>query len=93
MNLEKGPFCQSCAMPLRKPEDFGTGAEGFRINDYCVHCYSEGRFTEPSISMQQMIDRCVPFMTAQGMPEAQARGLMTSTLPMFKRWQKSDAAQ
>ena len=34
-----GPFCQSCGMPLVKPEDFGTAADGFRINDYCHFCF------------------------------------------------------
>jgi hypothetical protein len=35
----EGPFCQSCGMPLEKPEDFGTGANGFRINDYCIFVF------------------------------------------------------
>ena len=37
--------------------------------------------------MRQMIDKCVPFMTQGGMPEAQARGLMESVMPKLKRWQ------
>jgi hypothetical protein len=85
-NIERGPFCQSCAMPLKSPEDFGTDAAGFRVNDYCVHCFGDGRFTEPSITMQQMIDKCVPFMAQNGMPEAEARALMNRVLPTFKRW-------
>ena len=91
MKHEQGPFCQSCSMPLRKPEDFGTGAEGFRINDYCVHCFAEGRFTDPSITMQAMIDRCVPFMTQGGMPETEAKDLLKRVMPMLKRWQQPGA--
>jgi hypothetical protein len=41
----KGPFCQSCSMPLEKPDDFGTGAEGFRVNDYCHYCFDKSAFT------------------------------------------------
>jgi hypothetical protein len=85
---DKGPFCQSCGMPLQKPEDFGSGADGFRINDYCRFCFQNGSFTEPNISMQDMIDKCVGIMTQQAiMPENQARTLMTEMLPKLKRWQ------
>lgn len=84
---EMGPFCQSCGMPLKKPEDFGTSADGYRVNDYCSFCFGDGVFTEPSLTMRQMIDKCVPFMAQGGMPEAQARGLMESVMPKLKRWQ------
>jgi len=82
----KGPFCQSCGMPLEKPDDFGTGASGFRINDYCHYCFQNGEFTEPTISMQAMNDKCVGIMAQQGiMPEAQARALMAEGIPKLKR--------
>lgn len=83
----KGPFCQSCSMPLEKPEDFGTDVAGFRVNDYCRHCFANGAFTDPDITMEAMRDRCVGIMAAQGiMPEAQARTLLTDVLPRLKRW-------
>ena len=83
----RGPFCQSCAMPLGKPEDFGTDQAGYRVNDFCRHCFADGVFTEPDISMEAMIDRCVGIMDIQGiMPSAQARALLTEVLPRFKRW-------
>ncbi len=37
-------FCQSCYMPVTKPEDFGTKADGSPSVDYCYHCYSNGAF-------------------------------------------------
>ena len=83
----KGPFCQSCGMPLEKPDDFGTGADGFRINDYCHYCFDKGSFTEPNISRQAMIDRCVDMMARQGiMPQAHANVLMSDVIPKLKRW-------
>jgi Putative zinc ribbon domain len=86
---EKGPFCQSCGLPFKKPEDFGTEANGFRSNDYCHYCYQHGTFTDPDITQAAMIDRCVEAMTRQHiMPAAQARALMTSVLPHLKRWQQ-----
>ena len=85
----KGPFCQSCGMPLQKPEDFGTGANGSRANDYCHFCFQNGALTEPNINMQGMIDKCVSVMVRQGiMPEHQARALMTDAIPKLKRWQE-----
>ena len=74
-------------MPLDKPEDFGTDAIGFRINDYCRHCYANGAFTEPAISMEAMVDRCVGIMDQQRiMPAAQARLLLSDVFPRLKRW-------
>ncbi len=85
----KGPFCQSCGMPLEKPEDFGTEANGFRINDYCHYCFRNGDFTEPSLTVQEMINKCAGIMAQQWiMPETQAKALMTEVIPKLKRWQK-----
>jgi hypothetical protein len=76
-------------MPLRTPDDFGTDAAGYRVNDYCRHCFSNGSFTEPLITMEQMRDRCVAIMAQQHiMPAAQARALMDETLPRLKRWKQ-----
>jgi hypothetical protein len=86
--LEKGPFCQSCGMPMMRADDFARGVDGYRINDYCTFCYDAGGFTEPSLTMRQMIEKCVPFMVRGGMPEPQARGLVESVLPRLRRWQQ-----
>lgn len=89
-----GPFCQSCSMPLRKPEDFGTDAIGYRVNDFCQHCYANGAFTEPRISMQQMMDKCVAVMAQQGiMPAEKAKALMTEVMPKLKRWHATSPAR
>lgn len=83
----RGPFCQSCAMPLEKPEHFGTDQAGYRVNDFCRHCFADGAFTEPGISLEAMLEKCVRVMDQQGiMPAPQARALMADTLPRLKRW-------
>ena len=82
-----GPFCQSCSMPLRRPDEFGTDEAGYRINDYCHHCFVKGGFTEPAITMEQMLERCVAIMSEEHiMPASEARALMEETLPRLKRW-------
>jgi hypothetical protein len=74
-------------MPLGKPDDFGTDQAGYRVNDYCRHCYADGAFTEPAISMEAMLARCVAVMDTQGiMPASQARALLADVLPRLKRW-------
>jgi hypothetical protein len=76
-------------MPLEKPEDFGTDKSGYRVNDYCRHCYADGAFTEPTIAMEAMLEKCVSIMAEQRiMPEAQARALMADVLPWLKRWRQ-----
>ena len=83
----RGPFCQSCAMPLTSPEDFGTDRAGYRVNDFCRHCFADGAFTDPDVSMGSMLDRCVTIMAEQGiMPAPQARALLADVLPRLKRW-------
>jgi hypothetical protein len=83
----RGPFCQSCGMPLNGPVDFGTDAGGCRVNDYCQFCFRDGEFTEPDISMPQMIDRCVMFMSTHGvMTQSKARALLTEEIPRMRRW-------
>ena len=89
----KGPFCQSCAMPFVAPSDFGTAADGVRVNDYCRYCYRDGQFTEPTISQSAMIDKCVSFIVRQSlMPELDARVFMEDVIPKLKRWRTAALA-
>ena len=83
----KGVFCQSCAMPLEKPDLFGTNADGTQSTEYCTYCFQNGKFTEPTITLTQMIEKCVVIMTQRKiMSEHQAKELMSKTIPMLKRW-------
>ena len=89
----RGPFCQSCSMPLTRPEEFGSDTSGYRVNDYCRHCYMGGSFTDPDVTMEQMIDRCVSIMARRNiMPEAKARELLDRVMPCMKRWRAHPAA-
>ncbi len=84
----QGPFCQSCGMPMMKPEDFGTNASGSKSREYCNFCYQKGIFTDPDITMEEMIDKVTGFMVKiEKMPGAQAKGLANSFVPKLKRWQ------
>lgn len=80
-------FCQSCAMPLTKPEEFGTEKDGGRNADYCHYCYENGAFTKDG-TMEQMIESCIPFVSNNNpYPDAQtARSEMQRIFPQLKRW-------
>jgi len=79
------PICQSCGMPMME-EHYGTNADGAVNHEYCKYCYADGQFTAPDLTMDEMIEVCVPFMVEQGMTEELARGLLKEALPKLKRW-------
>lgn len=80
-------FCQSCAMPMAKGEDYGTNKDGSINQDYCVYCYKDGVFTS-ECSMDEMIDFCVPHMVAANpkINEDEAKNQMKAFFPTLKRW-------
>jgi hypothetical protein len=53
MKLNK--ICQSCGMPLKKdPQGGGTNADGSTSLLYCSHCFRDGFFTRPGITVGEM---------------------------------------
>lgn len=79
-------FCQSCGMPLSGEELLGTEKNGEKNQDFCVYCYENGAFTNPEMTMAQMIEVCVPHMKESGYTEEKAREMMEQFLPTLKRW-------
>ncbi|MBI2415606.1 MAG: zinc ribbon domain-containing protein [Candidatus Kerfeldbacteria bacterium] len=76
----KGPFCQSCGMPLNK--DTGQREQ----SDYCSKCYQPGGFTEPNISLEQMQVKVMEKMKEMHFPKFMAKWF-TKDMPKLKRWQ------
>jgi hypothetical protein len=72
---------------MEKSEDFGTNADGSRIEDYCCFCFQNGDFTNPDLTMEQMIERLVHLSDKMGMSQSQARELAQKVIPTLKRWQ------
>ena len=52
----EGVFCQSCAMPLSQPEQYGTEADGSKSTKFCSYCYQQGKYTDPNITAEKMIE-------------------------------------
>jgi predicted transcriptional regulator YdeE len=82
-------YCQSCGMPMSE-EFYGTEVNNKKSKEYCAYCYENGTFKQPNLTIEQMIDMCVPFMKEKGMNEDEARGLMKNCLPNLKRWRKEN---
>ena len=80
-------FCQSCGMPLSEGL-YGTEKSDSLSRDYCVYCYKSGEFTNPGITIEQMVELCIPHMINKEVPEEQARKMMTQYLPTLKRWNR-----
>jgi len=80
--------CQSCGMPLRKDEDFGTSAGGSKSREYCFHCFQNGKFLDEGITLKEKIEKNVKFAVKIGMQEDAARKMASSVLPTLKRWKK-----
>ena len=86
-----GRFCQSCGMPLEGDQLLGTEKNGAKTGEYCIYCYENGGFKQPDITMEQMIEICVPHMKESGMSEENARELLDKHLPVLKRWRAKGA--
>lgn len=51
--------CQSCGMPMIQGEidRRGTELDGQRSDVYCNLCYLNGKFLEPHLTMEQMVQK------------------------------------
>ena len=88
MKKPLAPLCQSCGMPMEEPKLFGTLEDGSLSEEYCIYCYKDGAFTNPSATLEEMIGLCTKIMTEHKiMPEKQARAHLETLLPTLGRWQ------
>jgi Putative zinc ribbon domain len=86
-----GPFCQSCGMPLsRDPMGGGTNADETRSTEYCSHCYQAGKFTEPNISVDEMMAKVEGKLRELHLPGMLARRFARE-IPKLRRWQQAPA--
>lgn len=76
-------------MPLGA-DFFGTNSNGTLNEEYCKFCFQDGRFTKPTITVQEMIESSVAHMQRElGLPEEEARRLANARIPHLHRWNKT----
>lgn len=88
MQAPKGPICQSCSMPMEKKELFGSNADGSLHNEYCIYCFKMGKFTEPNLTKEQMIEKLILMAGKMNMTPEKARAMAEEIIPTLKRWKK-----
>jgi radical SAM superfamily enzyme len=74
-------------MPLEHKNDLGTNEDGSLNQEYCHYCYQNGQFTDPEMTMEEMIELTVRIMEEKRMPS----DLIEQTkeyIPMLKRWRR-----
>lgn len=78
--------CQSCGMPLNKDENGGgTEANGEKSTMYCSHCYVNGNFTLPDITVDEMKERVIGKLTEMKFPKFVAK-FFTRNIHKLERW-------
>jgi len=78
-------------MPLSKDEHGGgTEADGTRSPMYCSHCYQQGKFTLPDITLEEMIARVRGKFKEMHIPGFLAF-FFTRNIPKLRRWSQRDA--
>ena len=81
-------FCQSCYMPMVKPEDFGTEADGSASGDYCCHCYQNGEFAWGT-TIEEAVEENIQFWREEGdKSDDEARARILAVFPKLARWAK-----
>jgi transcriptional regulator with XRE-family HTH domain len=80
-------ICQCCGMPL-EDSIISRDKDGSLNEDYCKWCYADGTYTYSD--MDDLINICIPHMTAEGFTEEQARSYMKEMLPKLDYWKRYD---
>lgn len=85
--MEENKYCQSCALPLAKDKQGGgTNSDGSRSNIYCSKCYKNGEYTQPNITMEEMIYQVSNKMKQLKVPSFLSNFYIRK-IPKLRRWQ------
>ena len=86
--MEEKERCQSCGMPLEASfKNYGTESDGTPASEYCMFCYQNGAFTNPTQTVDEMVQSSIDFMTGtmEFTPE-QATQMSNDVIRTLKRW-------
>lgn len=77
--------CQSCGMPLSGQEILGTEKDGSNSLVYCKHCYRNGEFTNPNMTLDEMKRHIHDTMKEMKMDEGEITKAVDN-LQYLSRW-------
>jgi DNA repair photolyase len=80
-------------MPLSKDEKCG-GSEtiGSKSTDYCNHCYRMGQFTDPYLTVEEMVSMVQGILKKMHVSGFLAKQL-TKDIPNLRRWRSEPASR
>ena len=86
--MEEKERCQSCGMPIEASfNNFGTDADGSPVSEYCMFCYQNGAFTNPTQTVDEMVQSSIDFMTGtMDFTPEQATQMSNDVIRTLKRW-------
>lgn len=83
--------CQSCSMPLKDLDDFGSGSDGGVNTEYCRYCFQDGKFTHDR-TVEEMVESNLRFLdefnagNGTTYSEDEARSILKLHLLTLRRW-------
>lgn len=82
-------ICQSCGMPMRTEEQFGTNQDGSKNETYCCYCYRDGDFQQ-NCTMEEMADFCADIEVKEGRAKnmEEAKEALMAYFATLERWKK-----
>jgi hypothetical protein len=82
--MEAYRYCQSCARRMDEGA-LGTEINGSKNLVYCNHCYQNGAFTRPDLTLEEMSEIVRADMRSRNTPEATIDRVV-ARLPGLARW-------
>ena len=67
-------------------ETFGTNASGTYNEEYCKFCFQKGGFTDPDITLSQMIQNSVVNLKKDPSVSEETVQELIVLIPTLKRW-------
>lgn len=83
-------ICQSCGLPFTD-ESKGNNRDQTKSEDYCINCFQNGNFLEPSLSLRELEVSCLEKVKKnEDLTLEEAQGAI-KILPTLKRWRIRDS--
>lgn len=83
------PSCQSCGVPIKHPTEFAKNATGAKDLRYCNYCMDKGEFTDPDITVEQMIEKVADALAKKERIDIEeAKGKVSGIIESLERWKK-----
>lgn len=78
-------LCQSCGIPLDGEALKGTEKNGLKNDEYCKFCYNQGGFTNPHLTLDQIMKTTESQMKKLKLSDDAIQEAL-NILPTLNRW-------